>query len=595
MKLYSTAFQRSLLNGVKLAIRNSPELKRLAKRSRVRAVDSLQGQSYASLVLFAITTIGIPAGMIFAFALATKNVAAGLFGLSVFMLCLIPHHAARLIFTIRDDADLPALMLLPIEDDTIFSVQVDKFLRQSLWLLATLTLSYGLVLSMANLAPLQWLLVPVAAALTWLTMLTLAVFCAIQLPERLIAIFKSISFFALFAIIITAKFVVPSLVDFAKQYGPSIEMFLPTAWPNAVLHWMIGNADWTDPVGIALMLLLFASVGTLRARLRKTIVASAYLIERLYDAESAPQSDQTTGDTNTALTDAAATLAQPALRPPDSRPIDDDHFGTADYYNNSAEPKQGWLELALWNWLSPREKVLSELVFPGGYNVFSSWRFAFRAVVITCLLALVVGLFDPAFRNWIFAIGFFVSIVSVVSVTLSNANIFARTFTYGVGIPFYAHFPIGFRELSWLLLKVTLVQAPFIAVYWLFCIGLLSFLLNVPPSVALATSVKATVLFISLRYIAIVADVSAGTNDTSRFNFRSISLLVITFTLLISFAGLAIYSLVASWEVDVSLTTHFRTWAACLLAVGTAMLFHWVYSWLHDTNRFDLVVLEARQ
>ncbi|MBI3715368.1 MAG: hypothetical protein HY255_05190 [Betaproteobacteria bacterium] len=590
MSDYSKPFYRNLLTGVKQAIRQSPELKRELKRSRaprLLAARELLSNSLLSVLW--------QAAAIFGFAVGSDHYTTGLLGLSVWMAGVATMQSNRLRQTLLADGDLPLLLLAPVSNAEIFRRQFEKFLRGSGKLFATILVSHWLILVVAGFPMLPVLLAPLTAAFTWAVVLLLAMLCATYIPERIMSRVRTICFFGFFAIIAFNQKLVPPLYALAAQYGAYIECVLPTAWPNALQRWALHQGQWTDLLMVAATALLLVNYRRIYENFRARTLPGAYEIHdgsMIRDKDSEDEPDHTI-DAGAGIAALAAEFDRSSESNAAATPRAGQSLaGSAEYTGRGHSLDMGWMETHFWRWLTPTEQNLSEFVFPNGWDLRGGWRTAAKFLAGTYVLASLTAVASAHAAMWILVLGTMLAMFTMLSMVLARGSAFQPYAVYGVNIPFYAFYPVSYRELSRLLFKFALVQMPYIALMSFCAVGVLAWAADKPWWVALHMSLNAIVLIVALRYVSTITAVSANTNDTSRFNLRSLSLLGLVFIQFLAFIGLTIGALLISWDEAASGNLQIRACVLLLLAVADVWLFDLIYRWYHDSNRFDLMAMQ---
>jgi len=103
---------------------------------------------------------------------------------------------------------------------------------------------------------------------------------------------------------------------------------------------------------------------------------------------------------------------------------------------------------------------------------------------------------------------------------LNNGRAFATVTYNGVSIPMYAGYAIGFRELSHLLVKCSLIQFPFLLLFTVCSIAFILFLSSEPLLPGVVMGLKAAFLICAGRLLLIPFSFSSCTNDASYFRLR---------------------------------------------------------------------------
>jgi hypothetical protein len=244
--------------------------------------------------------------------------------------------------------------------------------------------------------------------------------------------------------------------------------------------------------------------------------------------------------------------------------------------------ERGWLERWLWRWLSGRERNLAELVFPDGPVLSKPWIRVFRTLLIGAFATWVATKFSAALTAWVLGGSLLIALCKAVILLLGAGVVFRPVSCGGLNIPFHAGFPVGFKELTRLLVKYSAVQLPALIPFAGVGGVLVALVLaHARWTVGLVIGIKVALLLFALRFVASIFSVSSVTNDTGRFRLRAIVLVVMMLGgagafLALAGAGLAIPHAGLAW-----LSVLF----ACLVCFASFR----IYAWFYDANRFDLM------
>jgi hypothetical protein len=243
--------------------------------------------------------------------------------------------------------------------------------------------------------------------------------------------------------------------------------------------------------------------------------------------------------------------------------------------------ERGWFEGLLWRWLTAREKALAEFVFPDGFIITHAWKGIAKTFVITMLLSLVAAYVFPMARNWMLGIGLFISGFQALGRILDAGRAFQAILCSGVNIPMYAVYPIGYRELSRLLMKYATVQAPALLAFTVFASALTAAAIKQPVAMGAIIGCKLAVLVVGARAFALALSFSSNTNDTAGFRFHVFALIG-----LIVFGGILFLLLAGATLVW---PTQWIAWIFCVAAVAESYAFFRIYGWFYNRTRFDLM------
>jgi hypothetical protein len=249
-------------------------------------------------------------------------------------------------------------------------------------------------------------------------------------------------------------------------------------------------------------------------------------------------------------------------------------------------PQNGWFEKWLWRWFTPREKSMSEFIFPNGVAITAAWKKSLRVLGIMLLAAYAAGFVLPSLQVTFFSIVIISTIVISLGQVMGSGRVFQSFMVSGVRIPFYAGFALGLPEISTLLFKYSAVQIPVLLALGSICGALVAVLGGFPAFYCVVCGLKAGILLFSSRFIFIVFSFSSGTNDTDRIRLRSLALIISFLVQCLLFLGLAVAGLFVpqAW----------LAWSMTGLAVLDAYFLFRVYAWFYNANRFDLLKMPRR-
>ncbi len=567
MKLHSPPFEKALRCRVKQAVRDSPELKRERRaarkiRNRYRVVLVAQTGLFAVLALLVWLT-----------QLDTGHPVTTLAVITLWGFGLIILRAQALLMTLFASSDIHALILLPIPEPEIFEWQLQKFLRGSFVFLLHFFAGFSVLAWTLNFSPARWIAVPFLAVLSWAVMISASVHCAARLPRLPYRILSGGIVVVLFGIILGREYVGPVLLKLLDHSASTLNFLLPTGWPVSLFSLLLPNPNW-------IYLILLIPIAALLWPVKSSLTSLAGLYD--YNERIVPPASDLVPHTEP-TTAIPPVSEQPFRLGPTAveEVIRSRQFLLPFPWHNA-----GWLENLLWRWLSPREKALSDFVFPSGLVISKQWKILFRNLTISLALAFAAGLTISSAKLWLLGIGLFIIVCHALALLLMTGRAFQLGLNSGVGIPMYAGLGIGLRELATLLLKCSAVQIPLLLLFTTVWSTVLVYVRGYPLPFGLWFGAKAGVLLFAGRFIALTFGFSGGTNDTSGFRFRTVGLVLSMVCLVLLFAGLAVASLF--------IPNQLRAAILLLLAIADACAVFGVYGWFYNANRFDLMRLPQR-
>jgi hypothetical protein len=568
MKLHSPQFQKQLRRGVKKAIRESRELKqeyRLAKKFQ-KNIKSAWFFRSAFSVAFGFGVFGITA--------TTGHPVTGLAVITLWTFWLIFFHAQGLWSVLHTDADIVTLRLLPVSEAIIFRWELQKFLRKACMSLLDLIAGFAALSWFLKFSAAQWLVIPPIALISWLTLMALDALCVIHVSRRVYSMFAAslfiFGFFLLFGYNIAGNL----LLNLLDRTAPDLNLLLPTGWAVSLFQLLLPEGRWFTLMLVPVALVIWSLKNSLN-RLRNGFRFEEQILPMVPDLVPGMDEDD--------LEDVRTTVPEPQ------------HLGLTDieemvdsrlFLVPESWHQRGRYEKWLWNWLDSREKVLSDFVFPmGSYAITAPWLKTLRNLVIAVAVAFVVGLVSPTGKLWILGTGLLITVLQALGQILNTGVAFRPMFCSGVNIPVYAGFGIGYRELSRLLIKCSVVQLPLFIPFITVCGTLVVMMFDLPWQMGVIIGFKASILLFATRFIFIMFAFSGGTNDSSKFRVRTLMLFAAILSLGGAFLGLGAASLLVPAP---------SAWFFPVLAVLDAYVLFAVYGWFYHANRFDLMNIPRR-
>ena len=562
MKLHSPKFEQTLRQRVKQTVRNSPELKREFRRA-----NQYQHANRLNWIVRPLFTVFV-GYMVWAATVTTERLATGLALINLWLLWSLCWHINALRARFYQSNDLGALTLLPIAREKMFRWQLQKYFRQSLLSLLDLLAGFGALAYYCDFSPAKWAVAFLLAVLTWVTLLAMSGLCAARLPRTPFHFISTGLMLAGLVIFFAGKSHWPLVLKAVNDAAPVVNLLLPTGWPVSLFHLLTDQPQWSVLIFLAPIAALIATAKDSLARLLADFQYREFLLPETFDL--VPETEMGAAD-----------------KQPTENPV---RLGTTaiteiirgrNFFHLPQWPERGWLEKYLWRWLDRREKILSEFVFPGGYVITAPWQKIFRNIAITIVAASVAGFAGLTLKFCILGLGLFVTICQAIVQLISHGRAFQLIQFSGGNIPMYVGYGVGFRELSRLLLKCSVVQIPLLLLFTTVTGTLSAWLAGFPAMSGAVFGLKSGCLLFASRFIFLTMAFSAGTNDTARLRFRVLLLVLLMISLGLGFAGLG--------GAGLFLPAPTKAWLFCLAAVADAYVFSRVYQWFYLTGRFDLM------
>ncbi|MBI2929202.1 MAG: hypothetical protein HYY24_26355 [Verrucomicrobia bacterium] len=558
MTLRWRAFEKVVRRRVRLELRASPALWREYKRVRKRPA-----REVGPWVLRAMLTVAL--GVLIA-ATADHGVPlAGQLGLVTCWCIGWSLYYAALLRAHLYSYDALVLAVLPLPPDAVFRQQWKQFRLGTWWTLVDVGVAFSVIGALTAAAPPAWLAALSALGLHWLGTLALAGLLVTFWPKAPYGLGYQALLFLLFGIAIAGQWVAPPLLGLLDKLTPALQWAPPFGWINFAVRRVV-ESEWSA-LGF-----LFPILGLLLLALRfaQRRLAAAYAVEEFV-------ADAFSGRAGLEPADQEAPLAEGADGRAPSRSEAELALPRGALRANGDVARRGWLERLAFAWFTPRERTLAEFMSAGQLR----WTGALWTGTGFTALALLAGATLGGAGEAIFFIGLFIALTAAVPLLAFGFSAFSTVPQFSASFPVYAGLPLGYWELSRLLLKVSLLRiAAFTPVAlaagwaseWIF-----------PPAafggVQLAIRIMAVLLCWQPTLAAL--QFSSGTNDTRRGFWRTLKLLSFFLPLVLAMVGLSAVCLLVP-----------TPWIAAGSALGTGLLSLGVlacYGRLYNRNAFDLM------
>jgi hypothetical protein len=460
--------------------------------------------------------------------------------------------------------------VLPVEGRTVFRWELQKFLRGSIWVFVDVLLGCAVLAFLHDFSFAKWLAILPVAAVAWLLALSLTGLLVTRWPQLPYPLISMGLWILVIALLVTRSLVEAPLIALLNQCAPWILLILPTGWPVSLLEPLFDsrhllNLSLLVPIALVIVTFRFSL-----ARLRSNYDFAETTLPEPPDLMPDAEPESSPGEASTSF-------------PRRAGPTEIEEIVRSRQF--LAQPRwheRGLFERLLWRWLNVRERNLIELAFPEGPVLTKPWLGITRTLLIGTIATLIAVRFSPGLKAWLLGGTLFITGCRALALLLGVGVGFRPVPCGGVNIPFHAGFPVGFRELTRLLLKYSVVQLP--AMILLAGIGgalVASILAETRWTTGMVMGIKVAFLLFALRYAAAIFSVSAVTNDTSGFRMK-------TFVLIFGMvgAGGAFLTLAGA---GLAIPHAGLAWLSVLLACLVCFAAFRFYVWLYDANRFDLM------
>jgi hypothetical protein len=569
VKLHSPSFEKNLRRGVKKAVRSSPALKQEYRAAR-------KGYGWSSITVNWLIRLVWPVflGMyVSAIVVKSRHPAAGLAVINIWTFACVSVLVQSLGSALYRASDLPALLLLPVSESTIFRWELQKFCKKrAIFRLFDQLAAFAALGICLRLSRLQWAAAMMLAVLSWITLLALTALCAARLPRVPYSRISATLFVLGLALLLTSKMTGPSILTFLDSAAPTLNVILPTGWAPSLFQLVLPRGNWVIAALIIPVVIIIGAIPNslqlLKGRLKfsePTIAQSPEQFSEIIPSATAPANE-----TN---------------QPPRAGVTAIEEIIQSRRFLLRMQP-QGWLEMIFLQWLSARERVVAEFAFPTGVQITKPWLLILRNSLLTVVVGFAAGTVSQPLEHWLLGIGLFITVNQCLARMWANGVAFRSMRNGGVLIPVYAAYPISFRELSRTLLKVSIIQLPFFLIYTMAAAVVIGHLAGLDLMNGIVLGFKSGFLIFAGRFIITALSFSSGTSDTVRFSRRSIALVSLIIGGCCLFLGLG--------GTGLFLRNAPVAWLLWLAAIFEAYGVFRIYGWFYHANRFDLIRFPQR-
>jgi hypothetical protein len=580
VKLHSSDFEKRLKRNVRRTVRQSKELRKLARQSnRPRHYSlGLLVRPGLSVLLAALTWWVAGRGSGFATTIAVIN---------LWMFLWLCTRVRGLLACLYFHPDLNALSFLPIEVNAVFRWQLQKFFRAALMSLVDLIAALGVVGVFYEFTPAKWLITALIALLAWSTFLGATLLCAARWPRLPYGIFPGLGILAGFVFLFGREFIGKFVIEFLNWGGPTMNLLLPTGWPLSLLQLLTSSTP--EPLLFVLLLPIGGILWTIKdslARLRANYEFTEIVTEPPSDLLPAETSEPASvPDTNNA-SETPRHLGITAI---------EEIILSRQFLSAPKWHEVGRLERLLWNSLTPRERTLAEFAFLEGLSITKAWQKIFRNALIAIFVAFVAGFVSPDLRVWILILGGFITFCQALAKILSTGRAFQPELCSGVNIPLYATYAIGFRELARFGFKHSLAQAPLFIPFIVMLAAAIAYFTKMSLWLGTLIGLEVSILLLALRFISLTFAFSSGTNDSSKITFNCLLLLFALALFGFPFLGFGAASIIVLTTTQLTAPIMLLSGGLLSLAILCAYGVFRVYGWFYHGNRFDLMTIATQQ
>lgn len=558
MKLHSPSLEKSLVREIRKATRASPSLIRQAKQSR--KVNGTRSRAWLGFLFVTLLPVVLTAMTIG----SSGHPITGLAFLSLLLVAFAVSVANSLWTALHAHQHLSVLHLLPIPAEGIFRWQTQGAIRRQFPHLIGICGALCAFALYAGIPLMAWAALVPLGLLAWLSVLACGLLCAAFVPPRQVALVNAAVWTCGFLLLISNKLVGSHVLRLIDSNALQIMNTLPTGWSLQACLYFLGRDPATIILPVLASVALAGTIGWSWTRMRLSYVKASPEPDPVITWQDGDEPEAHAS----ALPDAPLVEIEAALR---TRA-----FLEAGPWAASTGPLEKWL----WQWFTPRERVLSEFAFFDAPSISRSWVRITKTLVFAIAITLACSFILATAKIWVVLAGLLAVVFQVMKNMLDNGAAFRVAWTSNGQVPQHALYGIGYEELSQLLVKVSLIQVPLAlsAGAATGCFAAMA-LGSVWWGGALMGA-KIALLFFPLRYISLVFAFSAESNDTTGLRPRQIAVFLILMLGALLFLGAGVVSIF--WP------TPMVAWMWLIVTVVIAVCFHWLYGKVFNANWFDV-------
>ena len=315
---------------------------------------------------------------------------------------------------------------MPVPESVVFRWAMWKWLRGSLHSAVHLLAGCAALAAWSGFASWRWGAMLLVVALAWVVSLALAAVCLAYRPLFPYPALSGILVLLALTLFGGVKYYGAEAFLPLDRYGPAVLFLTPTGWALSFFTWLEPQPDlWLaallGPLGAVAW---FARLALARLR------AGYCFVERV--VEPVPESAVGTVEGIEAFGEAAGACA---LGGQTGVTAIEDHLRSGAFWAGPHGLGTGRTERLLWRWLTPRERLLAEVVFPRGCKIDGSWMKLARNFLVTVALVAAAVRFGPAAQAWLGSAGLAITFAHSLGLVLAAGNAFSTMFCSGVSVP----------------------------------------------------------------------------------------------------------------------------------------------------------------
>jgi hypothetical protein len=449
------------------------------------------------------------------------------------------------------------LIALPILDDEYLRHESRRFFRSWVGAFAVFVLAYGAYAIVYGNLWNDLGAILVAAVLQTLSGLSIGTAVLAYRPKWI----RTTAIFPFYGLMIVCLY----LPEDALRFLWSTTLITPAGWAAHGFAAMVGSADSAESFWFIPAFILSAALPLALRRLRFRLASELASPDSAFDAVFVPASSDD--------------QEQPPMAEPSGTgqpwPA---HIPLVRELKGADWTRLGWIERIVAASLTARQKVVAEFMLVDDLGAWSKkWRTA--AIVTGAGVALTLA--TPSLPSWLFFLPMVVAGFVSAPILGGSWPGFKSPFASGFVLPAYACFPIGYGEISRVMLKTNLIRASTWAPLAIIYAAGLARRFGYSFEYGSGIGLDVVLILMALQPVIVAGHFSSGSNDTRQINWQTI--LFFGFALV-----LLIIMLVATFMIFIVPT--FLVQAVAIAAVFTMSLAGWAgYKLLLERGRIDLL------
>lgn len=556
MKLSSPAIERSIRKQARRELRESPLLWEDYRQHRTRwwrrnrnLRAALGSAGFLAVLLFAVGSSGRP--------LALLNVVA-LYASGTALFRCVTYYGRVLC-----GYDRAVLIALPVLDDDYLQHETHVFFRSWAGALTVFVLAYGAYATVYGKLWHDWSAVLVAAILQTLTAICIGTAVVAYRPTWA----GASTIIPFYGLMIACLY----LPEDGLRFLWSATLITPAGWVAHGFAALVGGPGSAERFFLIPAFVVSAALPFAWRRLRSRFAMELASPGDWFETIGAPNLYDT------------GELAPAADAPGDSQLAHTD-LRLAQVLQGRDWDRMGWIERAVGSWLTGRQKVVAEFMLA---DDLGTWSKKWRTATIVTMVGTVLTVATQSLPSWIVFLPMVVAGFMAAPVLGGSWQGFKGTFTSGFILPVYASFPLGYGEISRVMLKTNLIRivtwAPLAIVYAAALARRLGYSFEYGSLIGL----DVVLLLLVLQPLMAAGHFSSGTNDTRQLNWHTFLFFGGALVLLVSM-------LVAAFMMFIVPTLLVQALAvSALLAMSTTA---WAaYKWLLEHGQIDLLSRPSTQ